>query len=46
MGLAREDFTVERVSAFARRFEERTGTRAALTARELRGDYTYRLDDA
>jgi adenylate cyclase class IV len=46
MGLARASFTVERLSDFARRFEARTGQRAALSARELVGDYTYRLDDA
>ncbi|MBL8961241.1 MAG: class IV adenylate cyclase [Gemmatimonadetes bacterium] len=46
MGLARASFTVERLSDFARRFESRTGQRAALSARELSGDYSYRLDDA
>lgn len=46
MGLDRSSFTVERLSDFARRFEARTGQRAALSARELAGDYTYRLDDA
>lgn len=46
MGLVRSSFTVERLSDFARRFESRTGQRAALSARELAGDYTYRLDDA
>jgi predicted adenylyl cyclase CyaB len=46
LGLARETFTVERLSDFARRFEARTGQRSALSAREISGDYTYRLDDA
>ena len=46
IGLARASFTVERLSDFARRFEARTGQRAALSARELAGDYSYRLDDA
>jgi predicted adenylyl cyclase CyaB len=46
MGMPREAFTVERLSDFARRYEARTGTRAALSARELAGDYTYLLDDA
>lgn len=46
MGLTRADFTVERLSDFARRFEARTGTRAAFSARELHGDYRYGLDDA
>ncbi|MBK8248162.1 MAG: class IV adenylate cyclase [Gemmatimonadetes bacterium] len=46
MGLDRASFTVERLSDFARRFEVRTGQRAALSARELAGDYRFRLDDA
>lgn len=46
LGFDRSSFTVERLSDFARRFEARTGERAALSARELAGDYTYRLDDA
>ncbi len=46
LALPRQGFTVERLSDFARRFEARTGTRAALSARELRGDYSYGLDDA
>lgn len=46
LGVPRDTFTSERLADFVRRFEERTGRRAALCARELRGDYRYRLDDA
>jgi predicted adenylyl cyclase CyaB len=46
MGLGREVFTSERLSDFARRFQVRTGVRAALSARELGGDYSHTLDDA
>ena len=42
----RATFTSERLADFVRRFEERTGERAALSARELQGDFRYRLDDA
>ena len=45
-GLPREGFTAERLPAFVTRFEERTGERAALCDRELRGDYRFRADDA
>ena len=46
VGLRREDFSAERLADFVRRFEVRTGQRAALCERELRGDYRFRLDDA
>ena len=36
-GLPRAGFTSERLPDFVRRFEERTGTRAALSAAELAG---------
>ena len=42
----RHVFTSERLADFVRRFEERTGERAALSARELQGDFRYRIDDA
>jgi adenylate cyclase class 2 len=38
IGLPRERFTSERLPDFVRRFEERTGTRAALSEEELRGN--------
>ncbi len=41
----RDAFTSERLADFIRRFEERTGERAALSARELQGDFRYRIDD-
>ena len=40
-GLAREGFTTERLPDFVRRFEARTGERAAICARELAGDYRF-----
>jgi predicted adenylyl cyclase CyaB len=46
LGVPRATFTSERLADFVRRFEARTGQRAALCARELRGDYRYRIDDA
>lgn len=46
MALERAAFTTERLSAFVQRYETRTGKKAALCARELAGDFRYRLDDA
>jgi len=46
LGIARSAFTAESLLAFVRRFEERTGERAAICARELAGDYRYAADDA
>ena len=43
-GLARSSFTTDRLVDFAARFEANTGVRAALSARELRGDYHLRED--
>jgi adenylate cyclase class IV len=40
-GLDRNGFTSERLPAFITRFEARTGSRAALSARELAGDYSF-----
>jgi adenylate cyclase class IV len=40
-GIPRDAFTSERLSAFASRYELRTGERAALCARELAGDYRF-----
>ncbi|HLA91260.1 MAG TPA: CYTH domain-containing protein [Gemmatimonadaceae bacterium] len=45
-GLAREGFTAERLPDFVRRYEERTGERAALCDRELAGDYRYSAANA
>jgi len=46
LGMGRESFTAERLPDFARRFESRTGERAALCASELVGDYRYDLGQA
>lgn len=43
-GIMRAAFTADRLTAFATAFEQRTGVRAALSARELRGDYSLRED--
>jgi predicted adenylyl cyclase CyaB len=45
-GLARAAFGTDRLPEFARRYEQRTGQRAALSQRELAGDYRFRMDDA
>lgn len=45
-GIARDAFTTERLADFVGRYEARTGQRAALCARELHGDFHYRIDDA
>ena len=45
-GLSRTGFTSARLPEFVAHFEARTGRRAALSARELAGEYAYRLDDA
>ena len=46
LGVVRATFTSERLADFVRRYEDRTGQRAALCKRELHGDYRYRVDDA
>ena len=46
LGLERSSFTAERLPDFARRFEARTGERAALCDAELAGDYKYDLEQA
>lgn len=46
IGMSRAAFTVERLPDFVRRFEARTGSRAALCDRELDGDYRYSSSDA
>jgi predicted adenylyl cyclase CyaB len=45
LGIPRSEFTAERLPKFVRRFEARTGERAALSRRELAGAPTPR-DDA
>lgn len=46
LGMERATFTAERLPDFARRYEARTGERAALCDSELRGDYRYDLEQA
>jgi predicted adenylyl cyclase CyaB len=46
LGVPRQSFSSDRLADFVRRYEGRTGVRAAICARELTGDYRYRLDDA
>ena len=46
LGLPREGFNSDRLPDFVARFEARTGQRAALSARELGGEYRFRADDA
>lgn len=46
LGMERSSFTAERLPDFARRFEARTGDRAALCDAELAGDYKYDLEQA
>jgi predicted adenylyl cyclase CyaB len=42
LGMARGEFTSERLPTFVERFEKRTGVRAAICHRELEGDYRFR----
>jgi predicted adenylyl cyclase CyaB len=46
IGIPRLLFSSEGLPEFTRRYEDRTGERAALCARELAGDYRFDLDDA
>lgn len=46
MGIPRPRFTTERLPDFVRAYESRTGLRAALSQRELAGEYRYSVKDA
>ena len=46
IGLPRAGFTSARLPEFVADYEARTGQRAALSARELAGQYDFRADDA
>jgi adenylate cyclase class IV len=46
LGLTRDGFTGERLQQFVERFEVRTGERAALSERELAGDYSLAVGNA
>lgn len=45
LGMARGEFTSERLPTFVERFERRTGVRAAICDRELAGDYRFRREE-
>jgi len=45
LGMLRGEFTTERLTAFVERFEQRTGVRAAISDRELTGDYELRASE-
>jgi len=45
LGLARGTFTSQRLADFVASFEHRTGVRAAISDRELEGDYEFRGAD-
>lgn len=46
LGIERTSFTTERLPDFVRAYESRTGLRAALSERELAGEYRYSVKDA
>ena len=46
LGLARAGFSSDRLPAFVRRFQDRTGETAALCDSELDGTVAYSIDDA
>lgn len=45
LGMLRGEFTTERLAAFVERFEQRTGVQAAISERELAGDYDLRASE-
>jgi len=46
LGLDRAGFTTDRLPDFVRRFEERTGGRAAISDAELAGDARFDVSNA
>jgi predicted adenylyl cyclase CyaB len=46
LGMPRDGFTNGRLIDFIRDYEQRTGSRAAVSSRELAGDYTFSLESA
>ena len=46
LGLAREGFTTDRLPDFVRRYEERTGGRAAISDADLAGDGSFDVSNA
>ena len=45
IGIARSEFNAKRLPYFVKQYEQRTGNRAALSERELKGDYDYSAED-
>jgi adenylate cyclase class 2 len=45
LGMLRGEFTTERLGAFVDRFEQRTGVQAAISERELSGDFELRKSE-
>ena len=41
IGIDRSEFNAKRLPFFVKQYEQRTGNRAALSERELKGDYNY-----
>jgi predicted adenylyl cyclase CyaB len=46
IGIDRSEFNAKRLPYFVKQYEQRTGNRAALSERELKGDYDYSGEDA
>src|SRR5215207_1948061 len=46
LGLPREGFTTDRLPEFVKRYEARTGSRAAISIAELAGDSSYDVSNA
>lgn len=46
LGIPRASFSTERLADFVRRYEARTGARAAVSTRELNGDFRFDVGDA
>lgn len=46
IGIARSEFNSKRLPFFIKQYEQRTGNRAALSERELKGDYDYSPENA
>jgi len=46
LGMLRGEFTTERLRAFVDRFEQRTGVQAAISERELSGDFELRESES
>jgi adenylate cyclase class IV len=46
LGLPREGFTTDRLPEFVKRYEARTGTRAAISIAELSGESSYDVSNA